>query len=364
MTINKINGASWADDISKVSGIATANISKIGGDAAPASGPTAATEWVTAGRDSAIAYITGTPSSFTDWSEYVDPNNSKDYIKIGFGEDGSGGDMWIGTRNQGNGEMFYATDPTSGDGSWSIAGNFTHGSLGPVDWGDGKWVVGGNMSNIQSLLTSSTGTTWGYQDISGLSGITTDGISGIATDGDGFWAFTQNDRIYSSSDNAVTWALAYTFTGSEVTKDLAHTTNANNASVFAIAYIDGQNDGWAAAALASDLTTWTSADGQVGDIGGNTDILAAGGGTIIAVNSNDQLRSTDAGTTWVRDLNVLARGSVESIATDGAGNWVCGHQNGYITYSTDDGATWSDAKDTGGERWQGVACNNVTKDKQ
>jgi photosystem II stability/assembly factor-like uncharacterized protein len=213
-------------------------------------------------------------------------------------------------------------------------------------------------------LTSTNGPSWSDVDISGLTDISDAPINGIATDGEDNWVFGQNDRIYSSDDNGATWGLTHDFGDGRTIRDVAHTKNDAGASVFGIAYKDISNDGWAAAALLSDLTDWTSADGQVDDIGGNINDIGGGGGTFIAVNSNDQLRSTDAGTTWAKEADVLARGSAKSVETDGAGNWVCGHQNGYITYSTDDGASWSDALDTGSEKWTGIACNRLTKDKE
>ena len=364
MTINKLSGVAWGD-ISKVGGAAKADISKIGGEAAAAA-LAAATVWVGADswKDNHLIYTTATPASFTSWTEYTDPTNSSDYTNISFGQDGAGGDMWVGTRNQAGAEIYYSTDPTQGAGSWHSGGNHSPGKTYAADWGNGKWVVACQMSVTKVVLTSSNGSTWGEVDISGLADITTTTINGIATDGEDNWVFGQNDRIYSSDDNGATWGLAYDFDDGRTVLDVAHTKNDAGVSVFGIAYKDSSNDGWAAAALVSDLTSWTSADGQVGDIGGTLDNIGGGGGTFIAVNSDDQLRSTDAGTTWVRNLNALARGSAESVEADGTGNWVCGHQNGYITYSTDDGVTWSDSLDTGSERWNGMACNTTTKDKE
>ena len=68
------------------------------------------------------------------------------------------------------------------------------------------------------------------------------------------------------------------------------------------------------------------------------------------VNSNDVARSVDSGANFTKLNNVLPHGSARAVTSDGSGNWVATHDGGKISFSTDDGETWSD----------GTASGNVT----
>jgi hypothetical protein len=368
--LTKVSGVANAD-IEKIDGVAVADIEKIAGVDMP-SGITLTT-WCAVSRDGHVATMTSSLNCTDDgtgagacgvgtWSEYTQPDTSSDYTNIAFGQDGSGGALFVATRNAAGGEIAYSADPTVA-GSFTIV-NVAFTELNCGDWGNNKWILMGNMAN-KKLATGSNGASWGEVDLSGVDGISTTDVTAIATNGDGTWIFGQADRIYSSTNDGAAWALAHDFDDGRLIKDLAHTKDTGSNSVFAMAYNTGaSNDGHAARAKASDLTSWHStADQGLAEIGGNLEDIGGGGGTFIAGNANDIYRSTDAGDTWSKDNNALPQTNLESLETDGSGFWLAGHRAGWIVYSKDDGDLWYNAKDTGGERWPGMSVNVTTKDK-
>jgi len=377
--LTKVTGVANAD-ISKVDGVAAASIEKIVGvDKPSATLEGRAIIWVCAGHDRHVATATASVGACFDadgesnadealvcgyrtWTEYTRPSNNSEHQNIFFGLDSSADDIWVTVSQHNTQEICYTDDILTA--GWSTF-NPSGGDLKAGDWGNDMFIVAGEMST-QQLITSSDGSTWGTLSISAVGTLTTATVYSMVTDGEGLWAFGQEDRLYTSSNDGTTWGIVHDFNDGRLIRDLAHTKDTGSNSVFAMAYnTGGSNDGHAAAAKTGDLTTWfDTADLGVTDIGGTIYNIGGGGGTFIAVNSNDQLRSTDAGDTWTHGSNTLAQADVESVETDGYGVWITGHQAGRIAYSTDDGITWRNAPDTGGEKWTGVACNVTTKDKK
>jgi len=335
MAVNKVSGVSWAD-ISKVAGAAKADISKIGG----AETATVIT-WGVTGQDGATGYATST--DYTVWDGYRDPNTSTDSYYIAYGKDGNGDPLWIRGATDNNREMMYSTDITS-DGTWNSLNFANPNDKYRIIWGqsESKWVAAGEMATTV--------------------------IKGLATNGTGTWIIGQDDKVFTTNNLAagsVGWVLLKDFSD---TRDIIMAGYA--AGKWFVTYRDfkpGGGDGEGVAnAPAADSGSWT--DGPDINIGGAipantknsayaTSTASADYATIIIVNSSVYCRSTDSGATFTKHAGGLSAGNARSIATDGQGNWMVGHDDSKVSYSTDDGTTFSAAST--GISWDSGGASDI-----
>jgi hypothetical protein len=349
MAINKVNG-NLVSAIGKVQGVSNTAIDKINGQDIGDGGPIVNT-WCAVAKDGYTSWAES--SDYTSWTEYRVPSNSKDDSQVAYGQDGSGNIRWVKSRNQANGEIYYTSDPQDGSGGWTKV-NTNASVLFDVAWGDGVWIAVGkaNVSGYnKNIIRSTDGASWTSISLASISGVTTHSFRAIASDGNGTWLLPQEDRIYKSTDGGLNWALTKDYNDDRTIKDICYTTDNNDVGVWAT--VD-QSEKFSVA-LATDTTSWTST--TIDTIGSSVQTIGAGGGTFIAANSNDIVRSADTGQTWTFHSNVLAYGTAREIATDGNGNWIDVHDDGGISYSTDDGLTWSSAADTGNEDYTGICAS-------
>ena len=355
MAVNKVSGVSWVS-VSKFAGVGTAAISKIDGDDAAL----AQTTWGVTGQDGATGYAMSINIAGNEnWTGYRDPNSTTDCGWIAYGKDGSGNPLWIKGSGDNNREMMYSSDITT-DGTWNSLNLANPADKSRIIWGaqEETWVAAGEMSSTTaySYHTSSDGTTgWGAVSLSGVTTSTTS-VRGLATNGTGTWIVGQNAKVYTTNNLAAGsagWVLLNDFGDSRDIIMAGYSTGR-----WFITYRDfkpGGGDGEGVAnALAADSGSWTdSADLNLGgaipagtkNSAYATSTASADYATVIVVNSNDVSRSTDSGANFTKMLNVLPFGSGRAIATDGEGVWMVGHDDSRVSYSIDDGTTWSTAKD-------------------
>lgn len=365
MSYSKLNDVNTTA-ITSVNGALKGSIASINGSTTPSAGVD--NLWIAAGKDGAFGHVEETPGNpVTGWVGYRDPNTTTDYAYLAYGKDGSTNPRWVCTTSDGNRELRWSDDPET-DGTWTDI-NISSGKIFAVSWSNDKWVGAGIMnSGAQTVLTSSDGATWNTVDISALADISTVSSKGIGTDGGNNWIFTQEDRLYASNNQGANWYLLKDFDDDRDCFDVRY----SNARWFVwctkaaggggasevVAYADAASSG-----------SWTStADTLLGSNATDRHMMAcvstasAGLSTVIAINSDDIWRSTDSCASGARFINVLPYGSANSIAGDGAGNWVVVHNGGNISYSVDDGTTWSSGAsalvfDSGTEDIQYVALN-------
>ena len=295
-------------------------------------------QWGVVGEDGAVGYATG--SSPDTWTGYRSPNssNSNDHTDIGFGKDGSGNDLWVRTTSNNNLELAYSSDITD---SWTSV-NVT-GRRYNVKWSNNKWIAVGTTSQ-NDILTSTDGATWSSVDITGLSGLSGTDIHALATDGGNNWIFGQDDRVYTSTDHGVNWSLLKDFDDSSMIREAAYSNN--KWYVMRTGINGGSSVEKVGVATSASPANWTdSADILIGNnakaMFASISTGSASESTVIVVNSDDMARSTDSGANFTRTQNCLPFGSANGISSDGAGNWVVVHNGGDISYSNDDGETWS-----------------------
>ena len=312
--------------------------------------PPGGVTWGIVGADGAVGYATG--SSPTTWTGYRSPGDAggNDHTDLGYGEDGSGGNRWVRTTSNNNYELAYSDDITNSSG-WNNV-NIT-GRRYNVKWANGKWIaVGGILDPGADILTSSNGADWGSVSISGLTSLSTTNITSLATDGTTNWIFGQDDRVYATVDHGVSWFLLKDFNDNSTIHEAAYS---NNKWYVVRTSVGGGAIEKVGVAASASSGSWT--DSLDLDLGSNTRAMfasvstgSASESTVCVVNSNDVARSVDSGATFTKLTNVLPHGSARSITSDGDGNWVASHDGGKISFSNDDGETWSD----------GTASGNVT----
>ena len=304
--------------------------------------------WGIVGADGAVGYATG--SSPTTWTGYRSPSDasSNDHTDLGYGEDGSGNNRWVRTTNNNNLELAFTDDITDTSGWTSV--NVT-GRRFNVKWANGKWIaVGGILDAGADILTSSNGADWGSVDISGLASISDTNITSLATDGTTNWIFGQNDRVYATVDHGSNWFLLKDFNDGSTIHEAAYS---NNKWFVFREDVGGNNQGEkVGVATSASSGSWTdSADLNIGQTAramfASVSTGSASQSTVIVVNSNDVARSVDSGANFTHLNNALPHGSARSVTSDGEGNWVVTHDAGLVSFSNNDGETWSSGTASG-----------------
>ena len=109
-----------AADIVKIDGVAVGNIVKCDGTTKPASG---ATQWAVASIDMYISWAAHADiADVTEWEGnfYRLENSSADAFDIAYGEDGSGGAMWMTIWNSNGDEIkFDGNNDITDESTWS-----------------------------------------------------------------------------------------------------------------------------------------------------------------------------------------------------------------------------------------------------
>lgn len=188
--------------------------------------------------------------------------------------------------------------------------------------------VQGTMTS-NAVVTSTDGVNWtatGYAFSTGYSFISLIYATGTNT----LLATDVNGTMMQSTDLGTSWTSV---AGSSSLATLYSTAKTNNPS-------GGEGMGWLGATV--------SADGNI--------IMFPGASTVYSVYGTTTIgtlyKSVNAGATWTKQRGATAymNGSPSAVATNNAGMWVTvGSYGGtfdpamwdYVTYSTDNGATWT-----------------------
>ena len=368
----KVNNVA-ASSIEKVNNIAKSSVEKINGMTTPSSG---ATLWVAAGNDRIIGHISNTNLlAGNSWSSYdafsggssPNPSNSVDHINVAYGKDGSGNPFWVSTWESDNPELATHDDATTGP--WTgintdQAGNALSMRRFAIEWGNGVWVAVGKMgSSTKYIFRSENGSDWEQVDISGASGITTEGIYTIRTNGSGTWWLAQNNRIYQSTDNAQSFSLLHTLVdsgGSDPGKirSMVYTNNTLLVGVM--------NTGEFFTASTSDLTDWsteTTLNNHAGVCFDNQSRIAAANGRVVVVGGQFKSTFDISGKSNTMDENgidltsAVTHGNLFGVATDGS-TWVACCGTGDMFYSTNGGDSWTaSTQNVGNEDMMHIAAD-------
>ena len=366
--IEAIDGVA-AGDVEGVNGVAKANIQAINGVGIAASG---ATLWVGAQDDRRIA--TAANSDLTSWTAYdafagsgsPAPSGSVDHIHCAYGKDGSGNARWVASFGSDNPELSYSdSDPTSGN-NWTGVNEDSSGQNLPnrsfaVQWGNNVWIAVGKMST-KAIYRSTDGAAWALIDVSGVTGITGTGCYGLAGTGSGTVWFSQQNRIYQSTNDGTSWALLHTLLDSSNADpgDIRGLTYTNNTLV---AYVKGGN---IFSAASSDLTDWSDETALTN--GSSIDFqarIASAAGRVVLVLNDKKWTLDVSGKSITMDSNGgdlsgdnTAHGNAESVATDGT-TFVVGCATGDVFTSTDGGDSFAAAATNVGSKNMACIAPNV-----
>jgi len=302
-----------------------------GGGSPPA--PAGATLWCVGLDDAFVAYATS--DDLTSWTNYdAMPGTSEpDYVALAYGENGAGDPHWVGNWKSSSNELGYTSDPTD-ENLWTAVNLTRQGR--EVLWGNGVWIMAGWLgAGLDYIFRSTDGSTWSQIDISGLSGINTNTIFGLSSDGNGTWMFSQQRRLYKSTDNGLTWALEHTLSSSygNPIYDINYTNNT---------WVVLTSGGKVASAASSDTTTW-SAPAILSGISAAWNIAAAAGRVICAYSGKAWQFDVDGTTLTLAPASIplpAGQHTARNIATDGF-SWIVVHDDAHLSISTDSGDTWS-----------------------
>ena len=354
--INQINDVASAN-ISQVNDVAKANIHEVNDQGVAASG---ATLWTIVCADTNVA--TASNSDTTSWTAYDNisgsaPSASVDHIAVAVGQDGSSNTRYVCSFEADNAELAYTDDPSNGN-AWTVVQNLSNGNTIPcrafdLAWGNGVWLTIGKMSSSNNnVLRSTDGASWTAVDVSGVTGIANTGCygivySGLNSENGGIFYFSQQNRIYKSTDGGASWSLQHT---------LLNASNADpgdirglfvtNSSL--VAWVDA-NPAFIYSCSLSDDTDWNTGTqvSTASSVNTNTRMNAANGRFIVtyglrywAADINGKTITLEHDNAFITDGNATF-GSANCVAGDGTGTWIIGCLTGDVIKSTDDGDSWS-----------------------
>ena len=391
----KINGIEAAN-IVKIDGVERASVAKCNGISTPATS-TGATRWAIAGMNGNFSYAAA--SDLTSWTNYDSydegsgSNTDGDGEHIAFGKNGSGAGIYIATRathlNGGTQtrEIHYSSDDITSTSEWTnVDIDNDSGSMNVimhVHWGArsdgtaaGTWMAVGKQASQEAFRSIDGGATWSAIDLSGLSGhdggsANDDYLNAIASDGQGNWMFTQDNRIYSSTNDGASFAVSTPFSTNAPgrAQSVAYTIgDGSSASSWVVAYSRSSKVRFRSCD-ASDITDWGSevdSDGMTHTTQNGVCVkMAAGAGHVVAITEGSKVLNyfTVDGKTigTINKVTLTDTGQAKCIATDGH-TFVIGCRNGDLWSSTiDDLSSWTQRLDnfnSGGDI-VGVTCDVV-----
>ena len=323
--------------------------------------------------------------------------SSLDIAQIVYGKDGSGDPLLVLKTNASTKSLFRISPSTvASEGSATrISFNTppdresaTNIQQRRVAWGNNVWISGGDMGpdtnnfNTKYYIWRSTdGASWDGISLTASIGpvIETSGYSSIraiATNGSGTWWFGIGSHIYGSTDDGLTWTLYHDLqAGAGRVKRIEYT---NNTVVVLYRQNGGGSDEVRACSAlgsaSSGSANWGTPVALVGSGGevpghsqtmhkSNTGNMAAGNGRVIFIDTGNCLVADVSGKTItiVGARTPLSQGdasnapgnnNVNTIATDGEGNWYVGMQGvlsdgGQIIRNTNNGlsGSWTNIAD-------------------
>ena len=341
----KVNDVA-AGSIEKINDIAKSSIEKINDMTTPSSG---ATYWITAMNARDIAFAAS--SDTTSWTNYDaginPPGASVNPLSIGYGQDNSNNPLYVITNATDNGEMMRAPNAADSSTTWTAIQNDYR--LFDVAYGNSVWVAVGQMTGSSPkgnnvFRSTDGGTNWSSVDVSGATNIANTGCYAICYAGGTTFYFSQQNRIYKSTNSGASWALAHTLldSGGSDPGDIRALQVTNNSLV---AFIKSAGELFSCSL--SDDTDWSTETSltSAGSIALNTH-MASGGGRVVLVLSQKFWAADVSGKSITlehnnADLSSDTHGNATSVGTDGSGTVIVGCTDGDILKSTDNADSFS-----------------------
>lgn len=350
--LSKLSGIANAD-IEKIDGVAAADIEKVGGVTKP-SAVAVASRWIVGGGSGKI-YSTTTADGSSGWAELVDIGTETGK-SVAYGQDELGNARWVYLAGTNAAEVNYI----SASADLSIAGNWTTVNFptnyigvdgGPgVAWGNNVWMTTGKRihdgDSYRTIMRSTDGAiTWTSVDHGST---VNDNAACMAYNGTDTWAMGHQSNIWTSTNDGVSWTDRGALEG---TKDIA-----------GICY-DG-TDTWIAVLMNSNI--YYSSD----DWASNTEGTISGQGNqygccymkgtvnkFIAVSSAGQINHSPDGATWTEASSYDDTKQLFAIATDHTTVIAVG--NSGVIMTSADGDTWTIRTSGNTDQLRGIACDII-----
>ena len=349
--LTKVSGVANAD-IEKIDGVAAASIEKVSGVAKPSS---AATKWIIAG-DSGKLFVTTTADGSGGWEELVDLGTNE-HKGVAYGKDELGQPRWVVQAATNAEEINYASasaDLTS-TSNWTTV-NFPTNYIGidggpGIAWGNDVWISTGKRihdgDSYRTIMRSTDGAiTWTSVDHGST---VNDNANCVAYDGTGVWALGHQSHIWTSTDDGASWTDRGALEGTD--------------DVNAICF--NGDDKWLASLSTSEI--YYSTDDWVN----NTEGTISGQGNqygccymkgsvnkFISVSSAGQINHSPDGETWTEASSYDDTKVLYAVATDHTTVIAVGN-SGVIMTSTD-GDTWTIRTSPDVNRqFRGIACDII-----
>ena len=334
--ISKVSGVAGAD-IDSVTGVAATNISKVSG-VTKAAGAATATKWL-AGATNGKVFKSAVANAGSGWAELVDlgGGNGK---SITIGQDSLGNKRWVLHRTSNTEEIAYVNDGLEGTaGNWTevdLSNSHTSADGGPnVAWGNDYWIGAGDdvavnpaPSDEDVLFASSDGGgTWATVEIPGQQ--TNDaGRTACYKDNTTFF-FTVQDKIWRATadpTDADNWSEVLDLAGAQ--------------DILCMAY--NGIDLWVCAGQSGEVHTsdddWSSATSRTGGHGGSHVYgVVYCGGTVnkwVTVGASGKVAYSTDGETWTAVSPNPTSFHLRGVATDDTTIVAVG-QSGCVLTSTD-----------------------------
>ena len=407
MAYSQVNDVATAN-VAQINDVNYSSIAQISDNDSPVSG---ATQWAVASIDMFISWAAHDDiADVTEWENnfYRLENSSADAFDIAYGEDGSGGAMWMTIWNSNGDEIkFDGNNDITDESTWSthnIHSDYGNAKQRTIVYGRGDgnsdsssgnavtrvgcWMTAGYTSSNNAWLHRSVdgGSNWTHLNLHGLTNIVgasgnDSSMTGLASDGTGNWMVAFKGNLYFSSDSGVSFSflLQPSGSGSQFIRDIVYTNNTwviiqkNGAALQALtcagstaANMDATSD-WSNAVTLTDANNdglnGNAAFARAAAAGGR--VVCTEGGNTIAFTVNGKNDPVIQGTRQT----LPDEGTANCIATDGT-TWLTGSDGGStdddggdICRSTDGGANWTKIcegiQSSGDKKIEGIAANVV-----
>jgi photosystem II stability/assembly factor-like uncharacterized protein len=282
----------------------------------------------------ALLLLLAGPAS-AQWTVEYQRGNSDTYNAIVFPS------STVGYMVGGSGMIMKTTD---GGSTWAQQTSNTTATLNGVFFKSATegWAVGASGTIIS---TTDGGTNWNVHAQSGV--LTTSTFNDVYFVGNSGWAGNDDDNLYYTTDNGVTWVLSGTFTDDVNSVSFA---DANNGYVAldgaGIAYSTDGGANWSAASVNLGPYPYTRTDIERIFTIDDTTAVATGWGSMVGYQPTILIVSTDAGATWnvpnaSYPWNTYAYGYGISMFDDGE-VIIVGGGSGFAAPNIHSGATYAD----------------------
>jgi len=351
--LTKVDGVANAD-IEKIDGVAAADIEKVSGVIKPSAAPQAG-RWILAGPSGKL-YHTTTADGSGGWELLVDLG-SEAFRNVAIGQDQLGEKRWVAHAATNAAEINYisASADLTTAGNWTTVNfptNYIAVDGGPgVAWGNNVWIAVGKKvddgDSYRTIMRSTDGAiTWTSVDHGST---INDNSFCVAYNGSDTWALGQMSNIWTSTDDGVSWTDRGAL--------------GDPKDMFAICH--NGDDKWLAVKAGS--TAWYSTDdwgsNDQGDLSGQGNqygcvYMKGSVNKFISVSSAGNINHSPDGETWTEASSYDDTKILYAVATDHTTVIAVGSSG--IVMTSADGDTWTIRTITGvTDQFKGIACDII-----